>query len=271
MQSGLKRVLADKRDLSFHRSFGSVPAPLPLLDYSYDDGKTMPDQNADGLPYGCTGYSQADIAGNEDNSIYKPFYTYQKTCYIEGHPTDQGCDIRNSLKVGQVYGVQRLDETTEEEAKTHGRGKYYSVDKLDGLDWFDSFRTALRNGKRSISVGTIWFPEWHMTGQDGILTSLFVYNGNPNAYPWHNYAIVGEKTINGTPYLIAKTWQGRNFGDSGWCYLSSETFNKAFDIYGTCGFTQPAFSPQDTFTIKITILQFVIMYIGRIIGLTAHA
>lgn len=271
MQSGAKRTKLDKRDLSYHRSFGTVPMQLSLVEYNYDCGKTMPDQNADGLPFGCTGYTTAEVAGDEDDAIYKPAYTYQKTCYIEGHDTNRGCDIRTALKTGQVYGVQRIDETTDQEAEQHRRGKYYSVDKVSGCDWFDGFRLALRNGKRPISTGTIWFREWEQVASDGVLTSNFVYNGNPDQYPWHNYKICGEKVIDGVPYLIAKSWQGPNYGDKGWCYFSRETFNKAFDIYGTIGLVQPPFTPQDTFTIRLTMLQFVLAYLGRWIGLVAHA
>jgi len=269
MKHGAKRSILDPRDYSFHRSFGITYASLGLKEYNYDAGFGMPDQTADGYPYGCTGYAQAEVAQDIDKDHYAPSYTYQKTCAYEGHDTTTGCDIRTSARVGQVYGMQRPEETTESQAQTHRRGAFYNIEQIPGLDWFDSFRTQLRKGS-SISIGTIWFPEWAYTQSDGIIPT-FTYNGNANVYPWHNYKICGEKTINGFPYLIAKSWQGRHFGDQGWCYFPRETFNKAFDIYGTIGLIQGRYTPTDIVTVKITMLQFVLHYLGRIIGLQAYA
>lgn len=268
MISGTGPTLLDKRDRSYHRSFGTISYELDNIEYNYDAGLTIPDQMADGFPFGCTGYTQAEVAGDEDKSVYSPAYVYQKTCDFEGHPANQGCDIRNAAKVGIVYGMKRPGED-DNTALNHRRGPFYSVDHLEGYDWFDSFRAALRNGRRPISIGTIWFKEWGKP-QNGILTS-FAYDGNRGNYPWHNYKICGEKIINEQPYLIAKTWQGRGYGDNGWCYIPRDVFNKAFDIYGTIGIIQPPFAPKDVFTIKLTILQFALLYLGRLIGLKAYA
>lgn len=268
---GAKRSELDKRDYSFHRSFGSIATPLGLLEYNYDLGKTMPDQNADGLFQGCTGYTQAEIAGDEDSAIYKPFYTYKRTCDFEDHDYSQPCDIRNSAKVGQAYGVQRLDETTETEALTHRRGKFFNVEKVPNEDWFNTFRQALRIGKRPISVGTIWFPEWSLTGSSGILSSAFSFDGKWDTEGGHNYKICGEKTINGLPHLVAKTWQGPQFGDKGWCYFPRETFNKAFDVYGTIGITQPPYDPSQILTIRLTLYQFLLTFLNRWLGLKIYA
>ena len=159
---------------------------------------------------------------------------------------------------------------TEAEAKKRARGKFFHVDRVNGYDWFDSFRSALRRGQ-SISVGTPWFPEWQGIGQDGILTSLFVYDGTPSHYAWHNYKLCGEKIIDGQPYIVAKPWQGKGFGDNGWCYIGREAFNKAYDIYGTIGITQTKAKKEDIRTIQLTALQYVLIYFGRMLGLKAYA
>lgn len=271
IQHGTRPSRLDKRDNSFQRTFGGLPVALANQDYTLDIGKTMPDQNADGYPFGCTGYCQADISTTEDGDIYKPSYTYAKTCYIENHPQDQGCDIRNSLKSTQVYGLQRPDETTDIEAEDHRRGQYFNVYCDGGYDWFDSFRSALRTNKRPISVGSIWFGEYEQIGQDGKLPTLFVYDGNPNNYSWHNFAIVGEKIIEGVPYLIAKSWQGRNYGDGGFCYFPRETMNAAMEIRGAVAFTFAKAKPEDINPIKLSIYEVVLLFLYRIIGLTRLA
>lgn len=264
---GVNRVSLDRRDYALHRSIGTVaaPQPMPLREYSYDLGKTMPNQLEDGYPYGCTGYTQAEIAGDEDKSIYKPAYTYEKTCMVEGHPMDRGCDIRISLKVGKVYGVQRIDEHTEQEAETHRRGNFFSVDKAQGMDWFDSFRAALRLTKCPISTVTIWFPEWLNPDEKGRLSAFFAYDGRPDDYNWHNYKISGEKTIDGQPHLEVKAWTGR------WVYIGRQAFNRAFDIYGTAGFTQSSMLPGDILTIRLTMIEFILYYVRRVLGLPNYS
>lgn len=268
---GALRSKVSANDLSFHISYGTLPTPLTTLEYNFDIGKTLPDQNGDGYPMACRGYTLADIAGDEDDAIYKHQHTYDALSAYEGHSISQGGDIRSAVNFGCVMGVQRLDETTDQEAESHRRGQPFVIDKLMDFDWFDSFRAALRNAQSPISVGTIYFPEWLNTASDGILTSQFVFDGTWDTEMGHNYKICGEKTIQGQPYLIAKTWQGPNFGDRGFCYFSRETFNKAFDIYGTIGIVQPKYSPKDVYYVRLEILQRIVVLISRYISSTLAA
>lgn len=272
MTSGTVRHLLDRRDNSFHRTFkfGGV-GPLENKTYTYDIGLTMPDQNADGFPEGCTGYSQADIKGDEDNAVYEPFYTYQKTCLIEGHDTTQPCDMRVSKKSLRVYGAQLKGEA-EEHAVFHRGLPCFNVDRAPGYDWFDSFRIALRKG-RPISVGAPWPREWEMVNSTGILTENFILRDET---PWHNSALKGETVIAGIPYLVVKSWQGKNYGDHGWVYMSREAFNKAFDIYGTIGLVDADATGYDIQQITIDIQQTILVYLNRILAIigrqkTLHA
>lgn len=271
MKKGLRKTPLDPRDISFHRSFGTVAKLLDNKEYTYDPGLPQPNQLTDGNQFGCRAYTLSHIAGNEDKAIYKPQYSCDKIASVEGTPAIQSGDMRLAMKVGQVYGVQRLDETTEQQAETHRRGAFYSVDKVNGMDWFDSFRLALRNGGTSINTGTMWFPEWENIGPDGILTSQFVFDGTWDTEDGHDYEICGEHIINNQPYLIALSWQGDNYGDHGRAYFSRETFNKVFDVYGTAGFVQPKAIPRDTLTIKLSMLQFLLYYLGRLISFKAYA
>jgi hypothetical protein len=268
--SGLVRTPLDPRDYSFSRSFGITATPIPPKEYNFDKGFGMSDQNADGYPFGCVGYTQASIASNQDGQLFDPIFTYQKTCEIEGHGMDRGCDIRTAAKVGQVYGMRPVYGFDEDSLK-YRRGAFFNVDKSPGCDWFDSMRIAMRRTASPLSVGTIFFPEWSNPGPTGILTEHFVWDGVWDTEMGHNYEICGEKLIDGKPYLIAKTWQGPNFGDNGWCYIGREAFNKAFDIWGTVAIVQTRYTPKDVVTIKISILQFVLLKLSKILNIKLYA
>ena len=246
---------------SYPRSFGITAEPLQLMEYNYDIGKTNPNQIQDGYVMGCRGYTLSGIAGDEDNAIYQNQGTYDRLAAYEGHSIDQGGQIVDALNFAVTSGLMRTDETTEAQAQQHRRGKYYLVEKVRGLDWFDSHRLALRHAKVPISVGTIWFPEWQFTpAETGLLTSHFVFDGKWDDELGHNYKMCGEKTINGQPTLIVKPWLGRFF------HFDRETFNKAYDMWGTASFIQPPFEPKDILFVKLTIMQRIVKLIARYIS-----
>ena len=268
IQNGLKPIALDLRDYSAARTFGSVAPHTFAENYSVDTGKTMADQNADGLFQGCTGYTQTDNLVDEMGSILKASYTYFKTCMMEGHGYNQGCDIRTSLKSTQVYGVQELAETTDQEAEKHRGGKYFNVYNDGGLDWFDSVRSAVFINQKGASCGSPWFPIWEQVGSDGIILMPPLNQiQSPDSLPWHNYSCKGWKTINGVPYLMIKSWQGVNYGAKGWCYMSREVANKVFEIRGSGIFMQAHANTEDIQTIKVSILEQAITFLLMIIGL----
>lgn len=271
IKHGMKRALVNLKARSYTRSFGlTTPQPLPPRTYTYDKGLSTPDQNADGLPYGCTGYAQSHVASNEDGVLYDPRQTYVHTCLRENHDITLPCTIDNSMAIGSAFGMWKPGETDDSIAGGRRRGKPFRVERISGMDWFDSFRSVLRSSGKSISTGTIWFREWEST-QNGILTSDFVYSGNADQYPWHNYEISGEKVIDGVPYLEILSWQGPNYGLGGFVYLDRKGFNRSFDIWGTVGDVQGPYAPQDIQYVRLEILQFIVYYLGRILGLKAYA
>lgn len=288
MPNGTRPALLDKRDYSFHRTFPQfaaiAPAALPILDYSFDAGLTMPNQIADGYPVGCTGYAQTDCKTDQEKKIYDPGYTFKKTCYMEGHDLTSGADIRTSAKSLRVYGAKlgsssapEAEVTPEDDtaAKENKSGQSYNVDKAPGRDWFDSFRIALRSQmnnpvKNTISIGTIWFPEWGSPTSSGLLPDQFEYNGNRYSYAWHDYKICGEHTVNGEPTLEVKSWQGRDIGNGGFLYLNRAAFNKAYDIYGTLALMTAQARPEDIRTIQIDIIQTILTYIERLLAIARN-
>lgn len=264
IRHGINRIRKDHRDLSFPRTFGSVgtydfPATLNV-----DARLSMPDQNADGLPEACTGYTTTDLESDVSKLLNKPIFTYAKTLMMEGKTGqyDQPCDIRDSLRSAGVYGVQRTTETTDAQALQHRCGAYFNVIDSPDLDAFDDIRNAILTKRRSVSSGTPWFGEWEGIGSNGVIPT--VYTGNPDNLPWHNWKICGWVVIDGEPYLIGKTWQGSNYGDKGYAYFPRSVINSVMAISGTGAFTLADFDPNDPValqTVKMEILDTVLSYL----------
>lgn len=254
ISSGVLPVKKDHRDRSYARTFGaaiSLPDELNL-----DAGFGMPDQNADGRPQGCTGYTQSELCQDEDKKEYQPGYTYDRTRMMEGtYPDDVPCQMRTSLKSTIDYGVLGKDETTDNEAGYHRRGAYYNVVDAPDLDAFDDVRSAMLSNKRTVSVATPWFTEW-MNPNKGVLPFP---TSKPASY--HNWKICGWKQIQGSLFLIGKPWQGSAFGDKGYVYISRTTFNKVMSMYGAAAFTVRKASMADYETVKLSMLQTIASYL----------
>lgn len=264
--SGTSPISSDDRDYSYGLSFGAV-ATFPDA-FSVDRGLTNRDQNADGWPFSCTGQTTADIATDQDGLIYDPIFTYKKTCYMEGHDPNQGCQIRNSIKSARIYGM-KPEHVDESDAINHKRGAYFNVYDDHGLDFFDTVRSAILTNKRGVSIGTPFFGSWNYA-PNGIAQD-FEYDGNPNHYSWHNMAVKGWKTLNGIPYLMLKVWLGPSFGDNGFLLIDREKFNRLMAINGAAAFTFAAYKPEDAQSIGLDLWEYVLVYLSRLIGLSRYA
>lgn len=256
----IKIRYTDHRDHALHRTFGTTATLLSPMEYNYDAGFGMPDQNADGYPEGCTGYSQSEEAQNADGNRYKAVYTYDKTLQMQGLPAGSPCDIRTSMKSTQVYGVQEPAENTDVEAESHRQGPFFNVDLVPGMDWFDSIRLALRNNpKRCISMATPWFNEFRNWDANGVLPSFFT--GDPNTMPWHNHLFTGE-TIVPDPFILDKSWQGPNIGDKGYLKWNRTLVNAVMAISGTEAFLRRPIGDEPIQNIELTLLETALSYIG---------
>jgi len=257
IEDGLKPIERDKRDYSYHRTFGAALS-FPSS-FNTDRGYKVPNQNADGFHNACTAYTQTSIASDEDGVFYRPYYTYDKTLFMDNSPMGAPCDIRNSLKSTVVYGLQAEGEKTDDEALAHRRGQYFNVQKT--TDWFDGIRSALYTNKHSVSVGTSWFNEFNLSA--GYVDS-FYYNGDPNAYPRHNWKACGWVTRKGKLYLKVLPWQGAGYGDRGFLYFSREVVNKLMSIEGSGAFTFAKARPEDIAYIRSTVAQTLVTYTLRL-------
>lgn len=280
IRSGTNPVALDKEDLSYHgsyRKFGAIAKPeIPI--FSVDTGKVMWDQEqADppafntALPFGCTGMTLTDLNVDVYGEIFKPEYSYFKTCYMEGHPTNQGCDIRTALKSSQVYGLQQLSENSDIEAEQHRGGKYFNIYDDGGLDWYDGILTGIYEQKVGASLGSPWFSSWSNIGSDGILpmptaNELKQAREAPQTLGWHNWAAKGQYKEGNDFFIETKSHQGKNYGNKGFSYLPREVANEVFEIRGSAVYIQPKYAPQDLATIKLAILEYEIRYLLRMFG-----
>lgn len=276
IENGTWPQLRQKHWNSFERTFGTTTV-LPG-EFILDRGLAKFDQNAMGMPNGCTGCTQAYRAGNHDKSCYNASFTYQKTLLIENHAgQDVGCLITNSLKSTEVFGV-KTDSENEQDALTHRRGQPFDVDVLPGQDYFDAIRSAIITRKVQLSAGTIWYNVWEPIGNgegklgpDAILAmpSQLKISG-----PWHNYVICdfvqknskGEWIRNGETFLRVYSHQGAFYGDKGYVYMDRNVCNAIFGIYGTQLFVDDVAGPNDIVSVKRTLIEVLLDFLERELG-----
>lgn len=264
---GLKpRKYLDHRNFDYHRTFGSITSFVDSLDL--DAGLTMPNQNVPDstwgnppYPNGCTAFTTTDVATDEDKAIYDPGFTYKQTLLIEGSPMGSGCTVQDSMKSATVYGLRATGELPDQ-ALQHRRGPYFEIRPTDGMDWFDSARSALQMNRRSVSVGTQWFP-----------SITYAYGGVVNdvvlvpTTDWHNYKACGFRNINDIQYIKVKPWVGDKLGDAGFYWFGRIAFNKLMSVDGTGAFTNAHAMPGDILTVKLTIAQTLLSYYYRLLSL----
>ena len=266
MKSGVNPVKLDHRDYSFGRTFGAVSPETFGDSLNTDLGLTMPNQDADGFPYGCTSYTQTDISTDEQHVIFLPRFTYDQTMMMMGIlPGDPdyekvGCDLRDSLNSTIVYGMQPQGQPAGV-SLNYRNGAYFNVDLVQGLDWFDSIRSCIDQNRRSVSMATPWFSTFE-TPQNGVIRA-------PNSYDvsnasFHNWKCCGWKTINGVAYLVGKSWQGSTYGDMGYCYFPREVINSLMSLSGSAAFTVIPYSNQNAQTVILTLWQTIISYLNLI-------
>ncbi len=267
MKSGLKKVRPDHRDYDFLKShkhlFGDAglgpDSTTGLPDsFNVDAGLTMPDQDAvndqynppiPALPFGCTDYTQTDLCIDEDGVLYNPQLMEDYT----HADANGGYDIRKSL-----------DATR----KVFGRSSYFNIRSSGIIDAFDAIRLAMYSAlpeKRSVSIGVPWFPEFE-TPLPLSRTLPVPLNFTTSGVPWHNAKVAGWTSVFGTPYLIVKSWQGPNYGDKGYCYMSRELVNILMSISGTGAFTLSKVASPQIMTVDLTVVERIVSYVLNLLA-----
>jgi hypothetical protein len=250
-KNGLKPLPYDRRDYDLHKTFGATAAPSIPDSYSVENGLWCPNQNIGGevfdlppMPYGCTDYTQADACADEDKELRNPLLLENVT-----HANARGgIDMRESLAAAKTV---------------FNRTAYFRVTPTYPLDFFDAIRLAMlstKDERRSVSVGTPWYPVWNDPLRGGILP--IPANFSTAGLGWHNWKVAGWKTIGGAPYLICKVWAGPDYGDHGFVYMSRELANAVLNISGAAAFTLTKLKPTDVQTIDFSFVKWVVSYIS---------
>jgi len=239
IKSGTQPTRINHLDYS-HKSFGSIQVPFPPS-YDTDANLDMPSQDADGLPYGCTDETQSELANDlVQKQATNPWMLEQVT-----HANALGgYDVRKAL-----LAAKGLNWITG----------FFNIEAI-GQDMFDSIRDAMLSGateKRSVSIGSKWFPEFEQVGIDGILP-LPDFNGAN--FTWHNYSCKGWVTLNDQVYLKMKSWQGAQYGSGGWCYMSRPLFNQLMSVPGSVAFTATKGVLPPISTISVSYLEWLISW-----------
>jgi len=293
MIGGAKPNKIDRRDRDFHKTFGTIGAyPTFPENYITDTGLWRPSQNAyepvfnnQPLPYGCTSYSSADVYNDMEEKLLGNPMTLEK---VTNASARGGIDIREALKAC-------LPKDSLHPNRIGWFDAFYNVKAYQPLDYFDAFRYAQMSGvpeKRSISWGCPWFLSWQNAIYGNISTknpdgSYYTTGGgerkiimpmptdeefeqikkDPNSMLWHNSVLCGWKTINGVPYYIDKSWQGKDIGDNGLIYFPREVINRVMAINGTVAYTASNIAFDEVKTIDTTPFQWIFSFIRTFLGL----
>lgn len=240
----------------FHERFPEAAGLAGIPDFNTDAGLWMPDQDQDGAPSECTGYWNADAATDIFKKLFSPDWHYAMTLWLEGEiPNELGADPDVAMQVGVLLGF--LTSVSEGGAPFNAKsvGELYAanwrnwgsvpssvaapfaqngvLDALGNGDPLSSIIAASYTAKMPVSCTTPWYMEWNeSTPPSGVMPmpaspSLLTVPGY-GQIPYHNYAIKGQKTINGQVYGIVKAWNGANFGDHGFGYIGQDVAQAVF-------------------------------------------
>lgn len=229
---------------SFHPEIAMGTASYPQFPAEFLTDKTgwKPDQNADGLPFGCTSYATTKLArilGVTDATVDK----------IEA--------LTQSNKKGGYGVIASMDM-----ARTVlGWFKWrYIIQATGMLDFFDAHRLAQVSGlpeQRALTIGTPWFLSWEQAAQSGqkvmpmpTPTELQQAHSNPNSLSWHDWVADGwsQNFIEAPGKLLYRV--GSHQGPIDYLYADRAVFNVVLNLYGTVSATG---TNMDTLPAKISL------------------
>lgn len=251
---GTRPTKIDHRDYDFHKTFGTIVPPSFPNEGPQTQSQWMPDQEADGEPYGCTNYAQADLARNLTGMARMPADLEAVT-----HANALGgYDVRQSMLMAVKIGWFK---------------SFYAVKRTGGLDWFDTFRFAQTSGVpevRTLTIGTPWFLSWEnaaRAGQTIMPMPSMAELASVSTLPWHDHEYETWTLKTGQVLYRDKSWQGTGIGEGGYIYFDRATINVVMNIAGTCAFVG---TNMDATPVRVdtTFLQWVLSHVWQLLGIS---
>ena len=244
--SGLLKPKYDPRRFSYKKVFGSFPIEQVPNDFIVGE-PTLYEQKFNDI---CTAVSTCYASEIQEGVPLAPEYTFYKTKVIMGGDYRAfGADPDSACKAHIKFGALKRNETPynlltdgrdtianpaswrgredlDEKAKIYKKFSYFKADTHNNK--FDSIRAVLwenKDKKRLVMTGadikSSWFnsPVVSKTETDE--------PSSPDMF-----VIIGSKTINNEPYLIANfSFGGKEKGDGGKFYFPRNIVNKFFFAY----------------------------------------
>lgn len=271
--TGLIMPKRDRRDFSYKKYFG---AGLPLEIPDFEVGTQFPVKDQ-GVSDACTAFALASVSEDQEEKELEPAYGFAKTKQIMGSWQSWGADPRSALKSVINYGSLEVgvspysfqtngrnfcadwknwDPNLDGVAKIHRKHSFMTLDGQGDL--FDSIRSIMYQHKdsdrTSAFVGIYWQPEW--TYAPGGVVEHY----GPDRSLGHALKIVGQKTIDGIPYLKVKNSWNVAVGDAGYYYFSREVANNLVFAYGVFDI-----SPETVKRETWTLLDYFVNWLRKLI------
>lgn len=267
MKSGTGPTRQKYTDYDFLKShkhlFGAV-VTFPT-EFFTDAGFGMPDQMADGQPFGCTNYAQAELANNLTGVRHNPADLEAVThANVKG-----GYDMRASFDAARKIGWFT---------------QYFNIRPSGSVNAFWAFKLAQISagidpvtGKRelrSLSVGMPWFPSWEdaaLKGQ-GLMpfpkdAELSLIRKDPKIFGWHDSVMDGFTSRDGVSVYRDKSFQGTRVGENGYIYFDEPTINTVMAIKGTFAGVGSRNTVENPLRVDLTAVAWIVSYIRNFLGL----
>lgn len=250
---GLNPTPDDDRDFLFGSIFpGFDIKQVPNSDFIVGNVLGVKDQALPGFNTDmCTAFGLAAVSELQEQVALDPNFIFGQIKKIIGDWKAYGGDLRSGCKVAVTIGAIEESQTPLlyqtvgrdfvanwlnwdkfapdifVKAKKHLKTSFVQVDGQK--DTFDSFRAFLwqfKDDHRGIYTGCTWKGGW-LHAQGGIIPDVVEAGGTG-----HCFAVVGQKMINGQPYLVIQNSYGTDVGDHGYHYMSRVVANRELTFRG---------------------------------------
>jgi hypothetical protein len=248
---GLLPLPVDSRDFQHSQVFG---ASNFRADIDFDVSSVSKIKNQFDTDC-CAGFSTSEVNEDIQGVVFCPWYQFAKIKQVTGDYKAYGADLRSACKALVNYGSLPVEKSpyfhdpNKPQSKdrdfianwtnwpqsldiTAGLYKCGSFFAVDGSgDYFDNIRSTLWQNKDQhvpVEFGVMWRNEWTYVS-NGVIPEA---NYDTPSGSGHALKIVGQKVINGVPYLKVQNSWGTDYGDMGYYYFPRSVINKEVKMFG---------------------------------------